>query len=175
MRIEGGSLKGRKIFTQGKGLRPTTSVVKLALFNIIGEEIIDKVFVDVFAGTGGVGFEAASRGAREIIFVENERNAIKLLEQNIKSLNISARVIGIDAFTFLKTYDIKNNFIFFSPPYDTIHWPSLMRAIEESSLTKDSLIIVQHPKYIELETFVLNKIDVRRYGLNKISFFRHKG
>ncbi|HOJ49262.1 MAG TPA: 16S rRNA (guanine(966)-N(2))-methyltransferase RsmD [Spirochaetota bacterium] len=174
MRIIAGKLKGRKIDTQGKGLRPTTSVVKSALFNILGDDIINKIFIDVFAGTGSVGFEAYSRGAKEVIFIENERNAIKLLEENIKKLNVNGRVIGINAFTFLKNYEIENDFIFFSPPYDTIHWPSLTREIEKSRLIKNSLIIIQHPKYVEIESFLLNKIDVRRYGLNKLTFLRSK-
>jgi 16S rRNA (guanine966-N2)-methyltransferase len=173
MKILSGKLKGRKIFSQKKGLRPTTAMVKASLFNILGVDIIKKTFTDVFAGTGAVGFEAYSRGASEVYFVEQNPEAVNLLKKNIDQLGVNAKVFKRNAFDFLKSRSLTTDFLFFSPPYDTIHWHQLMRAVEESPVIgKHTLVIIQHPKMVNLESFVLKKVDERRYGLNKLSFYR---
>lgn len=173
MRILAGKLKGKRILTQKKGLRPTTSVLKASLFNIIGQDIIGKSFVDMFAGTGAIGFEAASRGAKEVVFVETNSQAVKFLQLNIENLQINGRLIRKDAFDFLNSLEEPFDYIFFSPPYDIIHWHMLLRAIENSNLMKkETLIIIQHPKMVGLESLVLKKMDERRYGFNLLTFYK---
>ena len=86
MRIISGSLKGRKLATpKGHTLRPTSDRVKESMFNILGQEVEGKNVLDLFAGTGNLGIEALSRGARKVIFIENRREAFKLIEINLLS------------------------------------------------------------------------------------------
>lgn len=176
MHIIAGKLKGKKIQSQSSGLRPTTSIARASLFNIIGEEIEDKIFVDAFSGTGAMGLEAYSRGAKEVWLIEKNPQAVRMIQENVKHLEANARVIRRDVFDFLQSVTEKPfDYIFFSPPFDTIHWHLLMRAIETSNvIPKDAMIIIQHPKVIGLETMILKKMDERRYGFNKLSFF-YKG
>lgn len=175
MHIIGGKLKGKKILGQKEGLRPTTAIAKSALFNILAESIQNKVFVDIFAGTGSVGFEAFSRGAKEIVFVELNSHAVKFLRKNSENLQINSRIIRRDVYDFLKSHDGPFDILFLSPPYDTIHWNMLIRAIENSTvINPETLIIVQHPKMVNVDSFVMEKLDERRYGLNKLTFFKKK-
>jgi len=177
LKIISGKLKGKPIVGQKAGLRPTTAIAKSALFNILGNTVAGKIFIDVFAGTGGIGFEAFSRGAKEVVFVEKDSRAAAFLRRNIENLQINARVLRRDVYDFLSsTTQESPDFLFFSPPYDTIHWHMLLRAIEQSPVFgPKTLVILQHPKMIVVDSFVLEKTDERRYGLNKLTFFKRKG
>lgn len=176
MRILSGKLKGMLIKGQKEGLRPTTSIAKISIFNILDDRIIDSVFADCFAGTGGMGFEAYSRGAKEILFVENNADAVRFLKENSERLKVNAQIYKRDVFDFLSSrMEKKIDILFFSPPFDTIHWHSLLRSIENSPLLHpEILVIIQHPKVVGLESLTLQKIDERRYGFNKFSFFEPK-
>lgn len=174
MRIQAGKLKGRKLIAPKSGLRPTTGVVKTALINIIKEDIKNKTFLDLFAGTGAVGFEALSAGAKEVFFVDLNPLSVKLIQQNIQNLNLlNAHVVRSNALDFLTSRKKIFDFIFLSPPYDSIHWHQLLRALEQSTLVgSNSLIVVQHPKTILVDSFILQKTDERKYGFNKLTFFK---
>lgn len=175
LKIIAGKFKGRSLKIQNKGLRPTTAIVKASLFNIIGNEIKDKSFVDVFAGTGAVGFEAASRGASSVTFIEQNPEAVYLLNENIRHLGACAQVVKRDAHQFLLSPSGPYDYIFFSPPYDVIHWHKLLRAIEGSKVThENTIMILQHPKNIAVESFELEKVDERKYGFNKLTFLKKK-
>ncbi len=81
----------------------------------------------------------------------------------------------MDAFDFLKSSHAPFQYIFLSPPFDVIHWHKLMRAIETASVfNNESIIIIQHPKKIDLVSFKLTKTDERQYGFNKLTFFKLK-
>jgi len=177
LKIQSGKLKGKKLVAPKSGLRPTTGIVKTALINIIKEDLKTKTFLDLFAGTGAVGFEALSAGAKEVVFVELNPLSVQLIQKNIQNLNLlNAQVVRSNALDFLASKRQTFNFIFLSPPYDTIHWHQLLRALEQSSLVgPNSFIIVQHPKTILLDSFILQKTDERKYGFNKLTFFKKKG
>ena len=87
MRIISGLFKGRRLTApNGLTIRPTPDKVKGAIFNIIGERIIESSFLDLFAGTGAIGIEALSRGAREVIFVDNSIKAINIIKENLQKI-----------------------------------------------------------------------------------------
>lgn len=175
MKIIAGKLKGKTIIAQKSGLRPTTALAKASLFNIIGPDLLGKTFADIFAGTGAVGFEAFSRGAKEVAFVELNPEAVRLLKKNIANLDVDAKVFKRNALDFLGYARAQYDYIFLSPPFDTIHWHKLLRCIEQSPLlTEENTVIVQHPKTINIESFILDKVDERKYGFNKLTFFKRR-
>src|SRR5258708_17365287 len=105
MRIIAGTFRSRQLKSlKGMTLRPTTDKLRETLFNILGELVVDARFVDLFAGTGAVGIEALSRGAREAMFVEKHRPAGGLIKKNLESLEIRKRprVLRLDALHALK-------------------------------------------------------------------------
>src|SRR5258705_1113146 len=107
MRIIAGTFRSRQLKSlKGMALRPTTDNLRETLFNVLGELVVDARFVDLFAGTGAVGIEALSRGAREAMFVEKHRPAAALIKKNLESLEIrkSARVLPLDALLGLKRF-----------------------------------------------------------------------
>src|SRR5512137_2583278 len=104
MRVISGTAKGRTLKpVPGDGTRPITDRVKEALFNILGTDIRDARFLDLFAGTGGVGIEALSRGAKEAVFVEQGRTALETIRANLAVTKLAdrARVVRADVFSFL--------------------------------------------------------------------------
>lgn len=123
MRIIGGKFKKRTLFTpKSESVRPTTSQLREALFNICQWEIEGARFLDLFAGSGAVGLEALSRGAAQVTFVENHRVALTAIHKNIESLNVqgSTKIIGIDAFKALQKLVESGqifDLIYADPPY----------------------------------------------------------
>ena len=92
MRIISGKSKGRRLVTpRGQALRPTSDRVKESIFNVLGGEVEGKSVLDLFAGTGSLGIEALSRGAKKVLFVEKGRQAIRLIERNLFQCGLKAQ------------------------------------------------------------------------------------
>ncbi len=92
MRIISGVSKGRRLTTpKGQGVRPTSDRVKESIFNILGGEVAERVVLDLFAGTGNLGIEALSRGARDAVFVEEDTPALNVLRRNLETLGLEDR------------------------------------------------------------------------------------
>lgn len=148
MRIIAGTWKGRVL--QGGGeLRPTTDRVKESLFSILGGHL-DGLFVDLFAGTGNVGLEAASRGARAIL-VERAESSWKLLEANLEALGRPGSVVAVrgDAQRFAKgpaeARGEAARVVFADPPYDYPATEKLLRVLGRSPLVDErTLIVLEH-------------------------------
>jgi 16S rRNA (guanine966-N2)-methyltransferase len=173
LQIEQGFLKGKKIQGQKSGLRPTTSKVRAALFNILRYKLKAKSFVDCFAGTGLVGFEALSLGASRIGFVELNKMAVKFLYKNTAAFGIEDKVSikNQNVYDFLQSQYEQWDILFFSPPYDIIHWYQLIRSIEYSPIFKEgTLVILQHPSHIQVHPALVKKIETRQYGFNCLTF-----
>ena len=122
MRIVGGDAKGRRLkHPKTAGTRPVIDRVKTALFDILGERVVDTRFLDLFAGTGAVGLEALSRGAAQATFIELSQQVVAVLRENLRTTGLAehAEVIRGDAFRFLdlaaaqgKRYDM----VYIAPP-----------------------------------------------------------
>jgi len=133
MRVIAGTYRSRRLRTlRGLALRPSSDRLREALFNILGREVEGAVFVDLFAGSGAVGIEALSRGARRAVFVEKHAAAVKLLRANLESLGIaiasssskafagSAEIMAADAIAGLERLaarGFKTDIVFADPPY----------------------------------------------------------
>jgi 16S rRNA (guanine966-N2)-methyltransferase len=179
IRVIAGSAKGRKLkLVPGDTTRPVMDRVKESLFNIIGRDIINATFLDLFAGTGSVGIEALSRGAKHAFFVDLERNAIQTIQDNIgvTKFGDKATIRRDDAFKFLKQKPTqKFDFIYIAPPQYKGMWQQILQTLDSNPawFNEGSSIIVQidpsEAAPIALE--YLETVDQRRYGNTLLWFF----
>ena len=143
MRVISGKSRGKKLVSlEGDNTRPTLDRVKEALFNIIQFDIKDAVVLDLFAGTGALGVEALSRGAKEVIFCDKVPNAIKVIKQNVTNTNNldKATIINKDCKDVLEDLSKQNkklDIVFLDPPYRTnLAIESMQKIIMSNLLTK---------------------------------------
>ena len=183
-RIIAGKARGIRLDpVPGDSTRPITDRVKEALFNILSTDVVDTSFLDLFGGTGSVGIEALSRGARYCLFLEINDKAIATLKENLKKTRTSeqARVLRTDALKFL-TLPCTDNFdyIYIAPPqYKELWLASILRLDNNLSLlSPDGWVIVQiHPveyKDLELELANLVEFDQRKYGSTLLVFYERR-
>jgi 16S rRNA (guanine(966)-N(2))-methyltransferase RsmD len=179
MQVTTGSAKGRKLKSvKGDTTRPITDRAKQGLFNILGDDVRNTRWIDLFAGTGAVGIEALSRGASEVTFVDMSPAAIEVIRENLHITGLSAKgkVVRFDAFKFIAgrpnaTYD----FIYVAPPQYQGLWSRALLALDEniSWLNDEGTVVVQiDPKEytsIALKHFELG--DERRYGNTLVQFY----
>ena len=177
VRIISGKFGGRKIEApDNKRTHPMSERVRNALFNSIGEEIVDADVLDVFAGTGAIGLEALSRGARHAIFVERDRIAQKILAKNITTLGAQeqAEIIRTSVVNWLETRDTQLfDIIFADPPYHDTQFSTVSRLF--GLLKPAGLMVLSHPGRGEVSTktgvFV---VDNRRYGNLYLTLYRRE-
>ncbi|MGQ9493221.1 MAG: 16S rRNA (guanine(966)-N(2))-methyltransferase RsmD [Anaerolineae bacterium] len=179
MRVIGGKAKGRRLFSvPGQSTRPITDRVKEALFAILAEQVQGTRFLDLFAGTGGVGIEALSRGAREAIFVERDERALATLRRNLIATQLASRaqVVRRDVFKFISCYKgAPFDIIYVAPPQYQGLWAKTLQALDHSALlVPGTLVIAQiHPKeYQPLELSQLVLSDQRKYGSTLLCFYK---
>lgn len=142
MRVISGSARGRKLKTpENYDIRPTTDNVKESIFNIIQFDIEGRRVLDLFAGTGQLGIECLSRGAGSVVFIDQSREAVKIIKENLKACNFSATVLQQDAVSYLKgcgSFDI----IFIDPPYDSQLYENALEMVNLVDILSDGGIIV---------------------------------
>jgi 16S rRNA (guanine966-N2)-methyltransferase len=179
-RVIAGSAKGRKLkLVPGDSTRPIMDRVKEALFSIIGSDIRDTQFLDLFAGTGSVGIEALSRGAERALFVELDRKAVQTVIDNLKHTQLDANAVvrHIDAFALLKRPpDVLYDYIFVAPPQYKGIWKQTLEALEanpEWIHPAVSIIVQIDPsEETELQLNLLQEYDRRRYGKTLLLFYQ---
>ena len=178
MRVISGKARSLKLKTiEGDSTRPTTDRIKETLFNIIGNQIYDAKFLDLFAGSGAIGIEALSRGAALCDFVDNNPKCINVIKDNLRftQLEDNAFVTKSDVILFINTNKSKQyDIIFIDPPYQGGFEISVFKAITNSELChEDTIIILEALKDFNEEDivslgFCVNK--VKTYGSNKHIF-----
>jgi 16S rRNA (guanine966-N2)-methyltransferase len=183
MRIVGGKFRGRIVFSpKGMRTRPTSDKVREALFDILGPAVEGTRFLDAFAGTGAVGIEAASRGAGSVVFIENDREALKVLRRNVEEISPEARVVAAGAERAVPglcasggAFDVA----FFDPPYENAAEALALaeRWAGEGLLADGGIFILEHAWKHPPDTTVRSLVlyDERRYGETVLSFFRKSG
>jgi len=155
IRIIGGRHKSyRIVFKATPALRPTSDRAKETLFSWLQFELENKSCLDLFAGTGGLGLEALSRGAEHVTFVEKEKNLYKNILKNINHLGDENKIQAVcsDSFKWLKTNKRKFDFIFLDPPFDQIDYKILIKRIYESNvLNEGGKVFLETSKHTELK------------------------
>lgn len=151
MRVIAGTARGIKLKApRGETTRPTADRVKEALFSILGPKVIGAVVLDLFAGSGALGIEALSRGARHCTFVEISRRHLAVVRDNLCRTGFSgqARLLGLDAATALRLLSrerLRVDIIFLDPPYHSSLIPKALPAIAKLKLLREAgLVIVEH-------------------------------
>ena len=142
MRVITGAARGRRLLEpQGMAVRPTTDMVKEAMFNIIQFDIEGRRVLDLFAGTGQLGIECLSRGARECVFVDESARSVRLVRENLERCNMSARVEQTDSIAFLSRAG-KFDLILLDPPYDSNLLENALEVIRNVDIVNDGGIVV---------------------------------
>jgi 16S rRNA (guanine966-N2)-methyltransferase len=179
LRVIGGKAHGRKLRSvPGDTTRPVTDQVKEACFNIIGGDINGSSMLDLFAGTGSIGIEALSRGAKFVRFIDINRLPIETIRANLVScgLNINAEVLRADAFSILeRPSDFAFDYVYIAPPQYEELWKRAMFALDTHPnwMSSDAWVIAQiHPvEYESIEMQSLVEFDKRRYGGTMLVFY----
>lgn len=181
MRIIGGTAKGRIIqFPSSSKERPTSDFLREALFNILGP-LTETSFLDLFAGSGSVGIEAASRGAKEIVFIEKDKKIAVVAQKNIVACNLdkSCRIIARDISVglgelFKNEYEF--DFVFADPPYSRGLVEKTIELLKENPVFKEeSVVVIQHSTREKIASVLDVKtilIDQRKYGDNALTFLK---
>ena len=186
LRVIGGKARGRRLFSvPGDTTRPITDKVKGALFNIIGADILGASFLDLFAGTGGVGIEALSRGAIYGLFIDLNRQPVETIRRNLQltGLESQADVLRIDALIlFERTPKSRFDYVYIAPPQYKELWQKALLALDlhPEWVSDDAWVIVQiHPiEYVafepgeEIKNF--QEFDQRDYGSTLFVFYERR-
>ena len=184
LRIISGDLKGRKLLSvRGKRVRPTSDRLRESIFNILSSQVQKAVVLDLFAGTGALGLEALSRGAKSVVFVEQSRSALSVIEQNILSCSLKSRA---SIFRCNIAKDLNRigsagqsfNLVFMDPPYNKeLIKPALVNLHRHRLLENKTRLIVEHTALepIPKDLAVFETVDQRRYGKTVVSFLNYIG
>lgn len=142
MRVITGTARGRRLRTpENYDIRPTTDNVKESLFNIIQFDVEGRKVLDLFAGTGQLGIECISRGADSVVFVDESREAVNIVKDNLKTCGLSASVLQMDALSYLRGCG-KFDLIFVDPPYDSNLYEEVLKIINSVDILSDGGIII---------------------------------
>jgi 16S rRNA (guanine(966)-N(2))-methyltransferase RsmD len=181
IRIISGTSKGRRLATlKDKTLRPTTDRVKESIFNILGEEIQESVVLDLFAGTGNLGMEALSRGAKRVLFVEKGRQAVRLIKKNTSQCSMEERskILSMDvnrAIDALSEQAESFDLILMDPPYGKgLIEKTLLKLDSKRIYREDSILMIEHDRREPLPDSMANwrLVRQRRIGDTVISFLK---
>lgn len=183
MRVIAGTAKGTKLNSiDDISTRPTLDRVKEPLFSIIQNNIVESNVLDLFAGSGALGIESLSRGAKHCTFCDKSYKSIQMLKENIQKVRMQEKstILNVDYKKCLEEQKEKFDIIFIDPPYKMdIAIDSVKRIIELELLAKDGIIIIEtdeeERERKELEKIDLELYDVRKYGRVKLLFLRERG
>lgn len=178
MRVITGTARGLRLRElEGMETRPTADRVKEGLFNILQFDIEGRRVLDLFAGTGQLGIEALSRGAQSAVFVDQRRDAVELVRENLKhtKLQDKARVVCGDAASFLSSTKEKFDIIFLDPPYGAELWPSTISAIRRFDILRNhGILVCESPADAEMPElpapFEMGR--PHKYGRIKLTIYR---
>lgn len=185
MRVIAGSARRLLLKTvEGMDTRPTQDRIKETLFNMLQYDLVDCRFLDLFSGSGGIGIEALSRGARYACFVENNPAAAKCIRENLKTTHLAERgeLMETDYLTALKRLEGQKgfDFIFMDPPYNHEYEREVLRYLNHSSLVKeDTRIIVEASLetdfgFLEDENLSFEVVKYKKYKTNMHVFIAGK-
>lgn len=177
MRVTGGIGRGKRLrVPAGDRVRPTSDKVKQALFNILGERVPGSRFLDLFAGAGGIGIEALSRGASRVVFVDDDRKSLKVIRLNVDSSGLGGRaeIVPSKAEKYIMRTDEQFDVVFLDPPYSLDIRPLLEELADSQLLKGDSIVVAEHfKKQSSPETAgVLSRYREAVYGDTVLAFYR---
>jgi len=184
MRIIAGNLRGTVLhLPKNKNTRPLKDMARESIFNLLihSSKILFQIkntdVLDVYAGTGSFGLECLSRQAKKVFFVENSREAIEILNKNIKKLKVvkKTKIFNKDIYALIENknvFNLKFNLIFLDPPFKNTDLNKLIKLIYEKNLLAHNGIIILHRNKSSIDKLpnFFEAIDTRIYGISKIIF-----
>ncbi|MFO7952113.1 MAG: 16S rRNA (guanine(966)-N(2))-methyltransferase RsmD [Bacillota bacterium] len=179
MRVIAGTAKGIRLKTpKGNEVRPTADKVKEAFFSIIGNQVIEAIFLDLYAGSGAIGIEALSRGADQCFFVEIKKENVKLIQENLSKTGVAnhASLIKGDAQNIIPELardNLKADLVYLDPPYAFTELAEVINAIEQTELLKDNgLLIIEHDFRNRQWINNFNVSGQKKYGDTCLTFIK---
>ncbi len=180
MRVIAGTARSLRLKTpDGTDTRPTTDRIKETLFNMLQPYLSGALFVDLFSGSGGIGIEALSRGARHAYFVENEKRALTCIQENLQFTHLAnqATILKTDVLSAIYgIHEREADLVFMDPPYDCGHEARVLAALKELPwVTENTLIVIETSlrtdvSFLEEQGFFMEK--EKRYKTNRHIFCR---
>lgn len=175
LRITGGTNRSRLLETPDTSLtKPTMDKVRGAVFSALGEKTSNSEVLDLFAGSGSYGFEALSRGASHVTFVDKLSLAIKCIKkngENLKHENIS--IINEDVMSFINEETKKYDIVFIDPPYKLEVYSDIVKTLISRELIKDNgIIVLESERELDIDSKPFKEVRFYKYGLAKIYILR---
>lgn len=166
MKVNAGKFKGRNLVeNKYDHIRPTTDKVRQALFTKLQFFIKDKDVLDLFCGTGALGIEALSRGAKSCIFVDKDFRSVQMTKENLKNLKIDAKVVKCDAEKFLDVLKVSFDIILLDPPYKSGLYEKILKKIyEQKILNEGGIIVCEHATNDTFDYSPFSVYDEKKYG-----------
>lgn len=178
MRVITGSARGRRLETlSGDDVRPTTDKVKEAVFSAIQFDIEGRSFLDLFAGSGQMGIEALSRGAKSATFVDKSRKSVDIVRKNLNAAGLydKAKVFHADSISFIDTITELYDIVYLDPPYNTGLLQEALPKIAEKMKKTGVIIAENEEKEHILQKYGDFMLDRQKhYGKIKVTMYRHK-
>lgn len=170
MRVITGALRGKRLLTlEGESVRPTTEKTKEAIFSIIQFDLPEACVLDLFAGSGQLGIEALSRGAKQCVFVDKSKESISIIKKNIESCKLDdcSRVLNYDALDYLKTARQRFDIAILDPPYGL---GLIERALSgvDAIMNPGGTVVCEHEAGLELPERIGGLTLRRRYSYGKL-------
>ena len=183
VRIIAGELKGRSLqVPKGRAVRPMRSRIRESLFSILGDEVVGARFLDIFAGSGVIGLEAISRGARHALLVENDPQVVEVLKHNLSSLgvDVSVQVVAIDIYESPLPTSEPYDIVFLDPPFADYEqesrdpWQLAVRMVQQGAVDLGGVIGLEAPARLTPSALHPDlELEVnRRYGHTRIVLWR---
>lgn len=175
MRVIAGKYKRSNLNTlDGDLTRPTKDMVKEALFSsiVINE---NTVFLDLFSGSGSIGIEALSRGAKDVVFNDINKDAVMIIRSNLNKFNENKMVYNLSYKECLNQISIQFDYIYLDPPYSFTNYDEIFQIILDKKLLKDSgIIIVEVRKNVNLNNIIMNMelFKEKKYGITKLLYYK---
>ena len=179
MRVIAGSAGGLRLAAPKRGVRPTMDRVKAAIFSSLGDTVIGARVLDLFAGSGALGIEALSRGAASVLFVEEDRQSIAVIKENLAKVNLTGRIRQENVFDFLRRSAGMENFqiIFADPPYEQTKSGGryieklLSNEVLPQLLDSDGVFVLEkRPSELIPATNLWDVVRARKYGATEVLF-----
>ena len=174
MRVVGGEFRSRVLKTlAGRAVRPTSDRLRETLFNVLGEEVAGKVFVDAYAGSGAVGIEALSRGSARAIFIEKDRRAAQVIGENVRKLGLERRAEVLVRPVMRVLRELQSDIVFLDPPYQEAQ--EYNDALGLLGTAPPELVVAEHSRRCELRPAYggLRRTRVLKQGDSALSFYRN--
>ena len=175
IRITGGKNRSRKLLIPENNLtKPTMDKVRAAVFNALSNDIEGKEVLDLFSGSGSYGFEAMSRNAKSVTFVDKEKDSVASIKKNAEMLKeTNFKVFQDDVLEFLAVKNGQFDLVFVDPPYKLEIYQNVLDLLEKNAfLKKDSIIVLESERELSINEENYKKVKLYNYGLAKIYILR---